>query len=163
MKDVPHVFASKPLFQRNIFMLDKFSVRYFSLSTTVFSKSKDRGKEKKKPKATKVNLKEIDLVIDHDHLAEQWKNSIEKMKYDFFQNLSIRSTSGSIEQLKVTLDGKEYEIQELAQISRKPKVIVVNAGAFPQAIPEIIKSIEKSGLNINPQQDGNILFLPIPK
>jgi ribosome recycling factor len=72
--------------------------------------------------------------------------------------------TGSIETLPVNLDGKEYELQELAQIVRKnPKMIVVNMTSFPQAIPAALQSIGKSGMNVNPQQDGTTLFIPIPK
>lgn len=72
--------------------------------------------------------------------------------------------TGSIETLPVSLDGKEYELQELAQIVRKnPKMIVINMTSFPQAIPAALQSIAKSGMNVNPQQDGTTLFVPIPK
>ena len=64
----------------------------------------------------------------------------------------------------MSLEGKEYELQELAQIVRKnPKTIVINMSIFPQAIPAALQAIQKSGLNLNPQQDGTTLFIPIPK
>ncbi|RZC34593.1 ribosome-recycling factor, mitochondrial, partial [Asbolus verrucosus] len=60
--------------------------------------------------------------------------------------------------------GKEHKLQELAQIVRKnPKTIVINMAVFPQAIPAALKAIQKSGMNLNPQQDGTTLFIPIPK
>ncbi|KAJ8981858.1 hypothetical protein NQ317_017536 [Molorchus minor] len=34
---------------------------------------------------------------------------------------------------------------------------------FPQAIPAALNAIQKSGMNLNPQQDGTTLFIPIPK
>jgi ribosome recycling factor len=72
--------------------------------------------------------------------------------------------TGSVETLTVSFEGKEYELQELAQIVRKnPKTIVINMTAFPQAIQAALQSIEKSGMNLNPQQDGTTLFIPIPK
>jgi ribosome recycling factor len=72
--------------------------------------------------------------------------------------------TGSIETLPVSLEGKEYELQELAQIVRKnPKTIVINMSSFPQAIPAALQSISKSGMNLNPQQDGTTLFIPVPK
>jgi ribosome recycling factor len=72
--------------------------------------------------------------------------------------------TGSIETLPVSLEGKEYELQELAQIVRKnPKTIIINMSAFPQAMPAALQSIQKSGMNLNPQQDGTTLFIPIPK
>lgn len=34
---------------------------------------------------------------------------------------------------------------------------------FPQAIPAALQAISKSGLNLNPQQEGNTLYIPVPK
>lgn len=66
--------------------------------------------------------------------------------------------------IRVGLDGKDHTLQELAQIVRKnPKTIVVNMSVFPQAIPAALKAIEKSGMNLNPQQDGTTIFIPVPK
>lgn len=66
--------------------------------------------------------------------------------------------------LPVEFDGKEHTLQEIAQIIRKDqKTIVVNMSVFPQAIPSVLKAILKSGMNLNPQQDGTTLFIPIPK
>lgn len=76
--------------------------------------------------------------------------------YNFF--------TGSIESLEIQFDGKEYTLQELAEVVRKdPKTVVINMSVFPQAIPDTLKAINKSGLNLNPQQDGTTLFIPIPK
>lgn len=135
----------------------------FSLSICC-AKSKDRGgKEKKKPKAAKLDLREVADLLDVDDLSNKMTQIVEDMKTSFIKNLTLRSTSGALEQIKVKVDGKEYQLQELAQIARKPKLIVLNVATFPTAIPTIIKAIEKSGLNINPQQDGTTIFLPIPK
>lgn len=55
-------------------------------------------------------------------------------------------------------------MQELAQIVRKnPKLIVINMGVFPQAIPAALEAISKSGMNLNPQQEGTTLYVPVPK
>lgn len=66
--------------------------------------------------------------------------------------------------IRVNLDGKEHTLQELAQIVRKnPKTIVLNMSVFPQAIPAALKAIQKSGMNLNPQQDGTTVYIPVPK
>lgn len=66
--------------------------------------------------------------------------------------------------LPINIDGNEHRLQEVAQIVRKnPKTIVINMSVFPQVIPTVLKAIEKSGMNLNPQQDGTTLFIPIPK
>ncbi|XP_055841366.1 ribosome-recycling factor, mitochondrial [Episyrphus balteatus] len=130
-----------------------------------YAKGKDRGKEKGK-KGAKVAINENLLreTVDLDNLNGQMNRAVDQMKDDFVKQLSLRSTTGSIDTLKITVDGKDHELQELAQISRKnPKTIVVNMIAFPQTIPDVLSAIEKSGMNLNPQQDGTTLFIPIPK
>lgn len=46
---------------------------------------------------------------------------------------------------------------------KNPTMTVVNMSVFPQAIPAAIKAIQKSGMNLNPQQDGTTLYIPVPK
>lgn len=124
------------------------------------------GVKKKAKKPTKVVINENLLrdTINLDNLNAQMSRSVEQMKDDFVKQLSLRSTTGSIDSLKILVNGKDHELQELAQISRKnPKTIVVNMIAFPQTIPDVLNAIEKSGMNLNPQQDGTTLFIPIPK
>lgn len=71
---------------------------------------------------------------------------------------------GSIESLPISFEGKDYVLQDLAQVVRKnPKTVVINMSAFPQVIPTVIQAISKSGMNLSPQQDGTTLFIPIPK
>ncbi|XP_013135395.1 PREDICTED: ribosome-recycling factor, mitochondrial [Papilio polytes] len=130
-----------------------------------YAKGKDKGKEKK-GKGTKVEINPAMMseVVAVDKIQERCKAVIEKLKDDFAKNLSLRSTTGSIESLLVKFEGKEYELQELAQIVRKnPKTIVIHFSSFPQVIPDALKAISKSGLNLNPQQDGTTLFVPVPK
>ncbi|KAJ8876783.1 hypothetical protein PR048_021230 [Dryococelus australis] len=77
---------------------------------------------------------------------------------------SSSASVSSLESLPVEFEGKEYTLQELAQIVRKnPKTIVVNMAVFPQAIPAVLQAIQKSGMNLNPQQDKTTLYIPVPK
>lgn len=72
--------------------------------------------------------------------------------------------TGSIESLPVMFEGQEYTLQDLAQISRKgPKLVVLNMALFPQTIPTVIDVINKSGMNLNPQQDSTSIYIEIPK
>ena len=62
------------------------------------------------------------------------------------------------------LEGDKYPLNELAAISKKdPKKLIIDASAFPEAAPNIMTSIRESGMNLNPQQDGLTIFVPIPK
>lgn len=135
--------------------------------TRNYAKGKDKKKEKsssKKPVKIEINEEQLKNIINIDSMNKQMQKSLDTMRDEFIKNLSLRSTTGSIEALKVKIDGKEHELQELAQITRKnPKTIIVNMIAFPQTIPTVLQAIQKSGMNLNPQQDGTTLFIPVPK
>lgn len=134
--------------------------------TRNYAKSKDRGKDKGKKSGGNVqaNSAQMNAVVNYDKLKEQLVHAMQYFQEDFDKNLSIRSTTGEIESLNIQFDGKEYELQELAQIIRKnPKNILLNMTSFPAAIPDVLKAIQGSGLNLNPQQDGTTVILPVPK
>lgn len=130
-----------------------------------YAKSKDRGKDRKdKGGKVEINPAMMSELVPVDKLKGRCQNAIEKMKDDFAKNLSLRSTTGAIDTLPIRYDGKDYELQELAQIVRKnPKTVVINFSSFPQVIPDVLKAIHSSGLNLNPQQDGTTLYVPVPK
>lgn len=137
-------------------------VRNFSV-TCALAKSKDRGKDKMKQKSQRIDYNELEQVVDVEKLTSQFEKTIEILKNDFVKNLSLRSSLGAIENLSVKFEGKDYTLQELAQISRKPKLVVLNVSSFPQAIPDILKSLTKNQMKLNPQQDGTTIYIPVPK
>ncbi|XP_055534443.1 ribosome-recycling factor, mitochondrial [Wyeomyia smithii] len=130
-----------------------------------YAKSKDKKKEKKGP-AAKVHINEEQLaeVINVNALRTVMEKSISTMKEEYIKNLSLRSATGAIETLNVSFEGKDYQLQELGQVVRKnPKTVVVNLVSFPQTIPAVLQALHKSGMNLNPQQDGTTLYIPVPK
>ncbi|GAB0098626.1 Ribosome recycling factor [Sergentomyia squamirostris] len=153
---------------RNVWMLQKspdmvkISIRHIQMSQQL-CKSKDRKKEQKKPAKVEINE---DLLREHtkyDVLMGQMQKALENLKEEYIRNISLRSAAGALEELKVKVDGKEHKLQELGQIVRKnPQVIVINLSGFPQTIPAVLTTLQKSGMNLNPQQDGTTLFVTIP-
>uniref|UniRef100_A0AAG5D9P0 Ribosome-recycling factor, mitochondrial n=1 Tax=Anopheles atroparvus TaxID=41427 RepID=A0AAG5D9P0_ANOAO len=140
------------------FTANKPPVRYYA-------KGKDKKKDKKgSPAKVQINEEQLNGLIDLDGLRAQMEKSLTTMKEEYVKNLSLRSTTGSIETLRISFDGKDYQLQELGQVVRKnPKTIVVNLISFPQTIPAVLQAIQRSGMNLNPQQDGTTLFIPVPK
>lgn len=136
--------------------------RHFS-TTCALAKAKDRGKDKKKQKTQHIDFSEMEQVIDVSKLTSQFDRAIEGLKDNFVKYLSVRSNIGALEELHVKFEGTDYTLQELAQISRKPKLIVLDISVFPQAIPNILNSLSKNQMNLNPQQDGTTIYVPIPK
>ncbi len=145
------------------------SVICCSVSVRQYAKGKDKLKERSRDKGYKFakiefNEDQLKQFFNLDGYNGQLEKCIETMRNEFIKNLSLRSTTGSIETLKIKVDGQDHELQELAQIIRKnPKTIVINMVAFPQTIPMALQAIQKSGMNLNPQQDGTTIFIPVPK
>lgn len=113
----------------------------------------------------KVHINESELagVVNVETIKSQMQHAIDTLKEEFTKHLSLRSTTGSIESIIVSVDGEEHTLQELAQITRKnPKLLVVNMSTFPQAIPGALQALAKSGMNLNPQQEGTTLYIPVP-
>lgn len=132
--------------------------------TRNYAKGKDKGKDKSKKLKVEVNEEQLSSVVNLEKLKAQMEKSLATMKDEFVKNLSLRSSTGAIETLKVSVDGKECELQELGQVIRKnPKTIVINLLGFPQLIPQVLIALNKSGMNLNPQQDGTTIFVPVPK
>ncbi|KAF7418545.1 hypothetical protein HZH68_001198 [Vespula germanica] len=139
------------------------NVKMFS-TTVVLAKSKDRGKDKKKLTHKKnIDLREMEDVINVEKLTSQLEKTMDRLKENYIKNVSLRSAAGAIEELPVTLDGTQYLLQELVQITRTSKLVTLNASAFPQYIPNIIQVLSKNQMNLNPQQDGTVIYIPIPK
>ncbi|XP_046413671.1 ribosome-recycling factor, mitochondrial [Neodiprion fabricii] len=137
--------------------------RCFIVSSLNLAKTKDRGKDKKKQTKVEVNLNELSEVINTEKLLTQFEHTVNNLKDNYSKNLTLRSSVGSIEQIPIPWESKEYQLQELSQVARKPKTLIIDVSAFPQVIPNIIQALAKSGMNLNPQQDGTTLFVPIPK
>ncbi|XP_053608837.1 ribosome-recycling factor, mitochondrial [Plodia interpunctella] len=164
---IPAYINSTRILPRNVFKTNTATfVNVFNyIPFRNYAKSKDKGKDKKgKGGKVEINPQMMSELVPVDKVKDRCNKVIEKMKEDFAKNLSLRSTTGSIESLPVKFEGKDYELQELAQIVRKnPKTIVINFGSFPQAIPDALKALQVSGLNLNPQQDGTTVYVPVPK
>lgn len=147
-------------------LLDKNVPAIQQTFTRGYAKGKDKKKDNKTKKNIKVEINEhlLSSMINLEALNTQYQKTVDQMRDEFIKNLSLRSTTGSIETLRVSVDGKEHELQEIAQIVRKnPKTIVVNMISFPQAIQATLTALAKSGMNLNPQQDGTTIFIPVPK
>ncbi|GLV42843.1 mitochondrial ribosome recycling factor 1 [Carabus blaptoides fortunei] len=128
-----------------------------------YAKGKDKKKEKGKKKV-EINESQLAEIINLDSLRTQMKKSVDTLKEEYVKNLSLRSTTGAIESININFDGKDHTLQELAQIVRKnPGTVIINMSTFPQAIPAVLKAFAKSGMNLNPNQDGTTIYVPVPK
>jgi len=128
-----------------------------------FLKQKNPGKKPSKGSAPLMKYNEFVDVVKGESLWQELHGAVERLKLIFMHQLTVRSST-SLDELPVLLEGDLYPLNELAAISKKdPKKLIIDASAFPQAAPNIMDAIRKSGMNLNPQQDGLTIFVPIPK
>ncbi|XP_076646326.1 mitochondrial ribosome recycling factor 1 [Halictus rubicundus] len=132
-------------------------------TTRILSKIKGGGKDKKKPQVVHINPDELSEVVNVDRMNMLFDKAFEDYKNQLTKHIGLRTSVGAVEELIVKFDGTEYQLQEIVEISRKPKIIVMNMSAFPQIIPDVLNTLSKSQMNLNPQQDGTTLYIPIPK
>lgn len=136
---------------------------------TVRCYAKGKQKEKARNKGVKFvthKLPEDQLneILNVEKYRKNLQRAVDTLQSDYVKHLSLRSTTGSIETVRVKVDDEEHELQDIAQVIRKnPKTIVIDMIAFPQMIPAALQALQKSGLNVNPQQEGTTVFIPIPK
>ena len=86
------------------------------------------------------------------------------MLFKIIYNYSKLRNFYTTDELLVEFEGDKYPLNEIASISKKDaKRLIVDASAFPQAAKNIMTAIRDSGMNLNPQQEGLTIYVPIPK
>jgi len=124
---------------------------------------KDKSKKGSKAKIP-VTEEEMARVIDVERYKSELSVIVESLKENYIKHFSLRGNVGSLETLSVTIDGEEFPLNELAQVTRKnPQLVVVNMSGFPQGLQPVLEAIQNSGMNINPQQEGTTIYIPVPK
>jgi len=111
----------------------------------------------------KLPYAEFTELVKGERLWKEMDKSVENLKTFYIQQLTVRSVS-SLDELPVELDGDTYPLNELTAISKKdPKRLIIDSSAFPEATKTIMEAIRSSGMNLNPQQEGLTIYVPIPK
>lgn len=88
--------------------------------------------------------------------------SIEVLKKDYSTMRTSRATPSLLSRIMVLQYGQEVPLQHVASVSAPdPKSLVIQPWD-KSVLSEIEKAIQKSDLGLNPQNDGNLIRLPIP-
>ncbi|EDL02162.1 mCG10533, isoform CRA_b [Mus musculus] len=130
-----------------------------------FAIKKAKAKGKGQPQArVNINRAFVEDIISLEEVDEDMKSVMEALKDNFNRTLNIRTASGSLDHITVvTADGK-VALSQIGQISMKsPQVILVNMAIFPECTAAAIKAIRGSRMNLNPEVEGTLIRVPIPK
>uniref|UniRef100_A0A4W5PGH9 Ribosome-recycling factor, mitochondrial n=1 Tax=Hucho hucho TaxID=62062 RepID=A0A4W5PGH9_9TELE len=121
-----------------------------------------------KGQAAKVNINssQAEDIISLEEVNEEMAAVLTTLKEDFSRNLSIKTSPGALDHIMVyTTDGK-FPLNQLGQISMKsPQLIVVNLTGFHTllAMAAATRALRESSMKLNPEVDGTIIRVPIPK
>ncbi|CAF0939236.1 unnamed protein product [Adineta ricciae] len=139
---------------------------YLFSTSTILEKAKNAGGQ---TKVAKRVLSDADLTSssgDWSALKTQYDKLLVELSELYSKQIQLRTSSLAFEELSVTLppNKKSHQLKELTQIVQKsPQMFMIDMTRHAQYIPNVLEAIQKSGLNVNPQQDGTTLYLPTPK
>uniref|UniRef100_A0A8D0BXX7 Ribosome-recycling factor, mitochondrial n=1 Tax=Salvator merianae TaxID=96440 RepID=A0A8D0BXX7_SALMN len=124
-------------------------------------KAKTKGKGQAR---VNINAALVADIINLEEVKEEMCLVVRALQDDFSKSLSIRTSPGALDHIIVTTKDGKFPLNQLGQISLKsPQLIVVNMSNFPETTAAAIKAIQESGMNLNPEADGLIIRVPIPK
>ncbi|NXL42130.1 RRFM protein, partial [Podilymbus podiceps] len=124
-----------------------------------------KAKGKGQPQArVSISAALVEDIISLEETNEDMQAAVDALKEDFSRNLSVRTSPGALDHIIVmTKDGK-FPLNQLGQISQKsPQLILVNMTNFPESTAAAMKAIRESGMNLNPEIDGTVIRVPVPK
>lgn len=104
------------------------------------------------------------MTIDslYNDAKQKMTQAIEAMKKDYSTMRTSRATPSLLSRITVNQYGQEMPLQHVASVSAPdPKSLVIQPWD-KTILPDIEKAIQKSDLGLNPQNDGNLIRLPIP-
>lgn len=102
----------------------------------------------------------VDAVLKD--IKTKMSQSVEALKREFSTMRTSRATPSLLSRITVMQYGQETPLQHVASISAPdPKSLVIQPWD-KTILSEIEKAIQKSDLGLNPQNDGNLIRLPIP-
>ncbi|ELU02846.1 hypothetical protein CAPTEDRAFT_226887 [Capitella teleta] len=118
--------------------------------------------KKNKPKVELVG-EELNEVIDVPQMEHKLQASLDHLRLDFVEQLSLRTSVGILDSLQVQTPDGSFPLIQLGQVVKKnPQLFVIDMTGLPQYTAAARDAIANSGLNLNPQQDGTSIFVPIP-
>lgn len=57
----------------------------------------------------------------------------------------------------------KIQLGDIVPVVRKQNDLIINLAAMPNAVKPTLQAIQESGLNLNPQPDGNVIYIKLPK
>lgn len=94
----------------------------------------------------------------------QMEKAVDFLRQEYRGVRTGRATTGLVDGLTIDVEsyGSTLTLRELANIGVAEGNVIVIKPFDPSTLRDIERGIEKSGLGINPQNDGKMIRLPVP-
>lgn len=103
----------------------------------------------------------IELILSD--CKERMGKSVQDLVHALAQIRSGRATPALVEDIKVEAYGTTMPLNQLANITI-PEARLIVIDVWDKAnLQAVEKAIQKSGRNLNPQNDGNLIRIPLPE
>ncbi|RUS83139.1 hypothetical protein EGW08_009086 [Elysia chlorotica] len=137
----------------------------WSIWRTYAKKGKDKGgKGGKVHKKISLSGDQLEGLVDLERVQSDFNHMLEDLREKFIHQLTVRTSQGVFDSLVVKTPDGNFPLIQLGQVIQKsPQLLTINMASSPQYIPQVKQALADSGLNVNPQQDGTSLFVPLPK
>ncbi|XP_020649104.3 ribosome-recycling factor, mitochondrial isoform X1 [Pogona vitticeps] len=124
-------------------------------------KAKAKGKGQAR---VNINISLVEDIINLEEVNEDMQAVVTDLQEEFNKTLNIRTSPGAFHHITVVTSSGKFPLNELAQITLKsPQLMLVNMSNFPESTAAAVKAIQESGMNLNPEADGAIIRVPVPK
>ncbi|XP_076020288.1 ribosome-recycling factor, mitochondrial [Genypterus blacodes] len=132
--------------------------------TRLYATKKAKAKGKAQSSKVNINTALVENIISLDEVKADMMAVVGVLKEDFTRNLSIRTSPGALDHISVTTQDGKFPLNQLGQISMKsPQLLLVNMSSFPEATAAATRALRESSMNLNPEVDGMIIKVPVPK
>ena len=95
-------------------------------------------------------------------IETRMKKAVENFKTEISRLRTGRATPAILDGVRVEYYGTQVPLNQVANIAIPDASLIVIQPWDKTIIGEIERAIKKSGLGLNPQNDGNVIRLPIP-
>ncbi|MBI3872179.1 MAG: ribosome recycling factor [candidate division Zixibacteria bacterium] len=93
---------------------------------------------------------------------ERMQKAVAATRHELATIRTGKASVALLDSVRVTYYGNPVPLNQVASISApEPRLLLVQPWEKPM-VPEIIKSIQKAELGLNPVPEGNLIRLPIP-
>lgn len=106
---------------------------------------------------------ELETVFEMAAFKTLVNKQIDNFKQDLKLKYNVRMNPHVLENIDIKYQSEMIKLADIVTIGKRNNGLIINLTATPAAVKPVVAAIHESGLQLSLQQDGDILYLTIPK